>query len=62
MGASGYEFGDRVGEAGEGIDVENGIGIFPVVHSSFGENDGYELDAGAPEEVGSGGFGKELRG
>ncbi len=29
-----------------GVDVEDGVGVFAVVHSTGGEDDGDEVDAG----------------
>ena len=35
-----------MGECAVGVDVEDGKGIFAVIHAAFGEDDGYEVDAG----------------
>jgi hypothetical protein len=32
------------------IDVEDGVGVFAVVHAAGGEDDGDEVDAGVFEE------------
>lgn len=46
MGSGGNEFGDGVSESGVRADVENGKGVFAVIHTTIGENDGNEVDAG----------------
>ncbi len=60
MGFGCDEFGYCVCEGGVGADVEDGVGIFAVVHAAGREDDGDEVDAGVFEEGGGGGGGEEL--
>ena len=46
VGASGAELRDSVRQGAEGRDMEDGIGVFAVLHAAFGEDDGDEVDAG----------------
>ncbi len=48
------KFGDGVREGGVGADVEDGVGVFAVVHAAGGEDDGNEVDAGVFQEGGGG--------
>jgi hypothetical protein len=50
-----------VGEGAEGIDVEDGEGVFTIVDAAFGEDNRDEVDAGGAEEREGGGFCEELR-
>ncbi len=54
------EFGDGVGERGVGIDVEDWVGIFAVIHAAVGQDDGDEVDAGVFKEGGRAGAGEKL--
>jgi len=40
--------------------VEDGEGVFAIVDAAFGEDDGYEVDAGGAEEGKGCGFCEEL--
>ena len=54
------EFRDCVCESGVGVYVEDGVGVFAVVHAAGGEDDGDEVDTGVFEEGGGTGFREEL--
>lgn len=54
MGFGCDKFGDSVREGGVGADVEDGVGVFAVVHAAGGEDDGNEVDAGVFQEGGGG--------
>ena len=41
-----------MGEGGIGVDVEDWVGVFTVVHTAGGEDDGDEMDAGVFEKGG----------
>lgn len=47
-----------MGECGEGVDVEDWVGVFAVVDATFGEDDADEMDAGTAEERERGGAGE----
>ena len=40
--------------------MEDGEGVFAVIHAALGEDDRYEVDAGGAEEGEGGGFCEEL--
>jgi hypothetical protein len=50
-----------VGESGEWSDVEDGVRVFAVLHTAFGEDDGDEVDAGVGEERDGRGVCEELQ-
>jgi len=54
------ELRNRMREGRVWIDVEDGVGVFAVVHAAGGEDDGDEVDAGVFEERGGAGLCEEL--
>jgi len=60
MGASCYELRYCVRKCAVRGDVEDGEGVFAVLHAALVEDDGYEVDAAGVEEGEGGRFGEEL--
>ena len=60
MGASCYELRYCVRKCAVRGDVEDGEGVFAVLHAAFVKDDGYEVDAAGVEEGEGGRFGEEL--
>ena len=50
VGIGGNELGNGVGESRVGVDIEDGDGVFPVVHAAGRENDRDKMDAGVVKE------------
>lgn len=50
MRARGDELGDRVRECTLWCDMEDWIGVFAIVHATFGEDDCKEVNAGGVEQ------------
>ena len=60
VGFCGDELGNGVGECAAWCDVEDGKGVFTLVHAASGENNGDKVDAGIAEERERGGFREEF--
>ena len=49
MSFCGNKFGNCVGEGGVRANVEDGIGVFAIVHAAGGEDNGDKVDTGILE-------------